>query len=252
MSSKSPSAVMGPNLRSNSEKSEDVISFLKGESFEALIRSVVNKEVALLQREITSLKSQVEILKQSNIDLIRLLTGSGKSNVDTVVLNNEVNVETPTTFKKQQTFAEKVKADKKENIENTRTPEPTIFKTITNSETDKWQTVAKKPKKNKIINTVYGSVENTTIKGATQYSHFHVTGLEPDVSEEDVKNYLKAKDIDNIKCSKMIAKRPEEYSSFKLSVPFVYKEQIKSSDTWPLYVRVNPFLYRLIKKTNTE
>lgn len=244
---------MGPNLRSCGEKAEDLIGFIKSAEFESIIAAAVNKEVLVLRHEISNLKSELDVLKQTNIDLIRLL--SNKSDLNNIESSTKSSIVTTNLTKKPQSFAEKVKVSKKEVTQNILVKKniDNNIKSMDVSDKDKWDVVTRNRNINKRKNTstVYGNVENTAIKGATQFSHFHVTGLDPGVTEEDVTKYLQEKKVDNIKCVKMLAKRPDEYASFKLSVPVIYKDLMKSPDTWPLYVRVNPFLFRLVKVVST-
>lgn len=240
---------MSRNLRSGSDKSDELVNFLKSSEFSDIIQNIVRKEVNYLNQQISDLRSEIDNLKQTNIDLIRLLSNKGdrveiKSNDKSQI----ATMSRPMQAKKPQTFAEKVKETEKHIISQNKT-ESRTFTLTTNNKTDddeRWKTVMKK-KKNRKSNTVYGTVQNAALKGATQYSHFHVSGLEPDISVAGLTNYLKDKEIENIKCEKMQSNRPEEYSSFKLSVPAIYKDIITNPETWPLYVRVNPFLFRLMK-----
>lgn len=251
---------MSPNLRSNSDKAEDIVSFIKSAEFQQIIKSIISSEVSVLKEEISALKTEVQILKQSNIELIGLLTndqmndsGTLRKNFQNTIPQSTSNVRTTHAIKKPSTFAEKVKPSKNDTTQNKNVSDSNLEKiNIIGSAPENWQPVERKTRKKKISNTTYGSAEDSSIKGATLFSHFHVTGLEPNITEEDVVNYLKEKSIVDVKCEKMVAKRPEEYSSFKLSVPVIYKEQITSSNTWPLYVRLNPFLQRLAKRSEKK
>lgn len=76
----------------------------------------------------------------------------------------------------------------------------------------------------------------------------HVCGLQPTTTEKEIDEYLRGKSINNIKCEKITAKRPDEYASFKISVPNDYLETTKQPELWPSGVRVNRFLERIYKK----
>ncbi|EFA13363.1 hypothetical protein TcasGA2_TC016330 [Tribolium castaneum] len=58
------------------EKSDDVLEFLKSEEFSELVRGIVTNATMGLQDEIQKLRNEVDVLKSSNIDLIKLLTPS--------------------------------------------------------------------------------------------------------------------------------------------------------------------------------
>ena len=86
------------------------------------------------------------------------------------------------------------------------------------------------------------------LKGTLEYAHLHVCGLEPNTSETDIMTYLTSKNIKNAKCSKIDSKRPEEYASFKLSVPKNIQEEAKKPELWPSGVRINRFLESIYKR----
>lgn len=260
---------MPPSLRSNSERGDEVINFLKSSEFEDILKSAVSNEVSVLTQTINELRNEVQVLKETNIDLIRLLTNKSQDiNLNTVVCDN---IKFRNQVLSQNTYAEIAKVTQKpevtrkseitKKLDATQKPEslnihikPTTPTNTSSKDNNagQWQTVTRKnSKSSKRLNSIYGTGKDTTIKGAMKYSHFHVSGLEPAVTQEDVINYLKGKNIDSVKCEKLNSKRPDEYASYKLSVPVQYKEQIKTPDTWPLNVRVNPFLFRLAQSAAT-
>ncbi|KAK9710193.1 hypothetical protein QE152_g26138 [Popillia japonica] len=134
-------------------------------------------------------------------------------------------------------------------IRNNKNKSNVIYgSTNNNPNTDTvWKTVNRiRNNKNK-SNVIYGSTNNTTIKRITAYADYHVCKLEPEVTEPQVINYLKEKNVIGAKCERMESRRPKEYASFKVSVPLPYKEEIRKTETWPTNVQVNSFLYRLQK-----
>lgn len=121
---------------------------------------------------------------------------------------------------------------------------------MSDPEHNDWKTVNYKGKtKNKKNTAIYGTTENTSIKGVHSYIHYHVCKLEPTVRAEDIIEYLKEKNILNVKCEKITSRRPDEYSSYKVSVPYIYKENILDPQLWPANVCINPFLLRLLERT---
>lgn len=70
---------MPPDLRSNSDKPESLINFIKSAEFSELITTIVVNETSKLRQEISDLKNQVDTLKESNIQLIHLLVNNNDS-----------------------------------------------------------------------------------------------------------------------------------------------------------------------------
>ena len=52
----------------------EVIQFLKSNEFSQLVMDIVDTKVIALKNEVCDLKNEIKVLKESNIDLIKLLT----------------------------------------------------------------------------------------------------------------------------------------------------------------------------------
>ncbi|XP_044753948.1 uncharacterized protein LOC123313237 [Coccinella septempunctata] len=72
-----------------------------------------------------------------------------------------------------------------------------------------------------------------SIKGAIKYGYLHVCKLDPSLKPEALVEHLNTNGFNNIICEKLESKRPEEYSSFKLTVPAQNFEEIKNPALWP-------------------
>ncbi|KAK9736666.1 hypothetical protein QE152_g11393 [Popillia japonica] len=93
-----------------------------------------------------------------------------------------------------------------------------------------WKTVSRQRKR---VPVIFGSSnEDTAIKAAVKYSHYHVYRLQPNIKCEQLEMHLKNKNIDNVKCTKITSKHPDEYSSFKVIVPPRYENIIQDPATW--------------------
>ncbi|KAK9696678.1 hypothetical protein QE152_g31443 [Popillia japonica] len=151
-------------------------------------------------------------------------------------------------------------------------PQKSVFNTVINKQK------RRKPQ----LNTTHGTATNIELKGSVRYAHLHMYGLEPTTTEADITNYLSAKGINNTKLEKLKSKHPEEYASYKLSVPFEmleeakkpeeklkskhpeeyasYKlsvpfemlEEAKKPELWPSGVRLNRFLEQIWKKSQQK
>lgn len=90
------------------------------------------------------------------------------------------------------------------------------------------------------------------MRAVKQYSHVHVSNLDPNVTEEDILSHLEKNNFTGVKCTKMNSNRPTEYSSFKLSVYSEDFDKIKQPTLWPEGSRINNFLFRLVKPPGTK
>ena len=100
-------------------------------------------------------------------------------------------------------------------------------------------------------NTIQGTAtESLPIEGAVNFHHFHVFQVAPHVTEATMLKYLTDKEFTKVKCEKMRSKRPDEYSSYKISVPADQSEKLKQPEVWPKNVRINRFFERLVKRNN--
>ncbi|KAK9729729.1 hypothetical protein QE152_g15787 [Popillia japonica] len=98
---------------------------------------------------------------------------------------------------------------------------------------------------------IYGTAQtDCTIKAVARYAHLHVSSyrLDPSLTVEELDNYLKSRNILNAKLEKLQSKRPDEYSSFRVSVPMDVIEDVKNPATWPKDACINRFFFRLLKK----
>ncbi|KAK9872870.1 hypothetical protein WA026_019657 [Henosepilachna vigintioctopunctata] len=80
-----------------------------------------------------------------------------------------------------------------------------------------------KRKQNSIIGT--GNANKINIKGVRQFGHLHVCKLDPNIGEAEVNEYLNENGFDDVRCVKLDSRRPDEHSSFRISVP---KDKIDS------------------------
>ncbi|KAK9687822.1 hypothetical protein QE152_g35979 [Popillia japonica] len=89
------------------------------------------------------------------------------------------------------------------------------------------------------LNVTYGTAVNTKLKGVTRFAHLHVYGLEPNTMENDIIKYVTSKGIEKVKAEKLNSKHPDEYASYKISIPFEKLDEAKKPEMWPSGVRVN-------------
>ncbi|KAK9694028.1 hypothetical protein QE152_g33811 [Popillia japonica] len=107
----------------------------------------------------------------------------------------------------------------------------------------------RKQNQNQNQNITRGTAKNIELKGIIRYAHLHVYGFEPDTSNDKITQYLITKNIENVKIQRIQSKRPTEYASYKISVPFELLDEARKPDLWPTGVSVNRFLERIWQKT---
>ncbi|KAK9718677.1 Trypsin [Popillia japonica] len=79
---------------------------------------------------------------------------------------------------------------------------------------------------------VMGTAKDSSLKGALQYNHFHIRGLDPQTSEFDVKDFLSQNRFLHAKCEKIQSKYPGSYSSFKVSILAENSDNFKNPELW--------------------
>lgn len=251
-------------LRS-SDKSDDVINFLNSDEFHDLITDIVRKETSELHSKIETLNNEVVILRESNIQLINLLTCNNKE-INTIMNANNVQELAPPKLGKtvsSSSYADKTKINGNgKNISDTRIfkknapTSKSINKIDTGDSTEhdplaatEWTIQKPRKRRGNKLEVIIGSNKNECdIKGVSKFRHFHVYRLEPTMTSEKLINYIKTKNIPDVMCEKLNSKYPEEYSSFKISVPEAYANQVITPEMWPEGICINRFLFHLTKK----
>lgn len=72
--------------------------------------------------------------------------------------------------------------------------------------------------------------------------------LDPELTADELSNYLRSKKIDTVECELLKSKYPDRYSSFKVSFPSKYFEEVNRPEFWPENTCVNRFLFHLSRK----
>lgn len=98
------------------------------------------------------------------------------------------------------------------------------------------------------ITATRGTATDLKLKGAIQYGHFYLSGMDVSTTKDDIISYLKSKNFSEVKCENMTSKRPEEYLSFKISVPIQDSENINKSELWPSGARINKYFFHQFMK----
>lgn len=259
---------MAPGLRSNTLNEDLIIPFLKSEEFNNIIKQILSEETMDLHKQISELKNDIVLIKDTNNKLINMLSNANFNSNENI--NSNVNTSSGSEIKKA-TYADKMLSKKTQaveintdnfnlnrnlnvnknknnkNINSTKTNsnEPESTNIPANKTDDNWVRVqsSKRHKKQNII--VGSSSDELSIRAAEKYAHFHVFRTQPDLTEEKLGAHLTSKNIIVTNCEKLPSKHPESYSSFKVTVPFKYIDDFKDPNIWPLNVCINRFLFHL-------
>lgn len=260
---------MPPGLRSG-EKSdrgdESVMNFLKSAEFVQIITDIVEKKTLPLQEEISALRNEIKVIKESNIELIKLLT-SQNANQNIFNKKEKENIVSSLKCDSKVTYADKASSNKNpskntivketENINNVffsrdKNKDKNNNKDISKQATDITNPTNDKNKDRRKTNVIYGTADSScTIKAVTRYKHFHVFRLDPELSTDALADYLRGMKISGSRVEKLQSKHPDEYSSFKLSVPANHAEDVLNPNLWPKDTCINRFFFRKTDK-NTK
>lgn len=249
---------MAPGLRSGEkgERNDDVIiAFLKSSEFMEIVRSIAEDVTNPLKEEIKMLKEEVHALRQTNDNLVKEFQLKSEITINHENINTSRNAIDKDSVHKV-TYADKLnsgkKAVKKQDL-NTGEKEKIVSKnnedTLTSSNTGSSTNIRSEIKRYRKSNIIYGTAEsNCNIKAVAKYAHLHVYRLDPKLSLEEMDDYLKSQNISNAKLEKLPSKRPEEYSSFRVSVPMDIMNDVKNPSLWPKDACINRFFFHRPKK----
>lgn len=265
-------------MASRTNHSEIIREFLKSSEFGEIISTLIKRESDKLQEKIDELKEELTNVKESNIQLIHLLskgmqiTDGERKTVENISANDQysrtTNIEKPKlAMEKNYTSKPRLRSTSKQIPDIQKTSEndkENVCETLREKTNDMnsgdrtdghvnndivWQVQKRKPRRKN--NIIFGRGNNNSFIGVTRYIDFHVFRCPLDMTSVELENYLKTKKILNTKCEKMISKFPEIYTSFKISVPANFIKQFTDPEIWPEYVGVNRFNSRFLRQGST-
>lgn len=237
-------------LRGSSEQDESVINFLKSEEFSAIIDNIVKTRISDLQQEISTLKIEVQNIRKSNIDLVKLLTNIPK-NVTLFQNKEENNFCNSSNYSPEynEKVLEKPLEDKKsvcqaetDNYKNKNKPTHTYKKEI-------HQTRSINKYKNENYTVIGAAIqgdqenqeEDITFEGEERKIWLHLDRCKSEVKVEHIKKYLQKK------CPRerfiVESLRKSDNPSFKIGAPQHLEESLFTSSFWPKDVVIRPFKF---------
>ncbi|KAL3274840.1 hypothetical protein HHI36_019623 [Cryptolaemus montrouzieri] len=111
-------------------------------------------------------------------------------------------------------------------------------------ERENWREVVKKrnPKQTRLV-PIKGAMDKFSLTIAEQQSCLFLSGLDPDIEPEEVKEYIDTTFKISSKCEKMKTKKDRFKSSFKVYVPTDSKQQVLNENMWGKGIVINHFLH---------
>lgn len=246
-------------LQQCDEFADSVINLLKNSSIQSLISEIIKSEVATLHDKIEDLQAEVKNLRESNIDLIRLLTEGGESlnkkkpiniNYENCKLSDVTNMDikqidkkVPDKEKPKKLANKFIGTDKSINVE----PNKTIFNKDTpdGHNTDK-QTIQKRRQ----IMRVFGSASLTEtgnghkLSAVAKRSWLYVGRATNGTTAAEMQNYLEEKFPKNEFTVELLPKWKNATSEcFKVGVDPELLPELFKGDTWPKGLLVKNYTF---------
>lgn len=212
-----------------------------------------------LSKQIAELKSVVQTQKTTRESSPDTVDGAAnqnkrpniKSNVKEDRKNDMYKKDQNRTIEKSLNSVAAPKKGAKENIDispNKQSLNHVATNIIDEQTQDDFRTVVRRHKRKSNLRVTHGTATDTTLRGAIPYAHLHAYGLDPITTTTDIITHLNSKGITNPKVQKVKSKHPDEYASYKISVPSNLLNEVKKPELWPTGVKVNRFLERLQNK----
>lgn len=244
------------------DDSDVVIKFLKSDAFGAIVKNIVQHETSVLFDEITRIREELDAVKSTNIDLIKLLTSSNKVSVpgvsyshvtqhlsacnqqhfiksgnSTEIPSNDISPgKTVVGDKTADLIDKRIEKASVLSVEGSPVNDKNTF-TFPRYQRKKQNFADRKPK---IINGVKPAT-SSSLRGVEKMHHFYIGRIDPDMTSSQVEECLKSEiNLQNFKCSKLPSKGGS-YSSFKLSIPQSKSNDILNPQIWPQGVVVRRF-----------
>lgn len=102
-------------------------------------------------------------------------------------------------------------------------------------------TVKSKRNRRRRSNAVVGTAADKSIRGVPKLAHVHVFKLAPATRVEDLQAFLGEAGFTDAVCTTLPSRYPDDYSSFKISLPFDQLPGIRNPGLWPSGVKLDRF-----------
>lgn len=245
------------------EFTDSVINLLKNDSVKKLISEIIKPEILILNETIANLRAEVKNLRESNIDLVRLLT-EGSEPLNKKITFKEV-VENSTNVNEKQNnnkkFIDNERPDKKtKNVVDigrdkiVNATNKSVSATQTDTESSK---VVSKPQpaiiqKRHSTKRVYGSASPPTATSQGGHSlsavarkvWLYVGRATPGTSATEINDYLVKKFPNNEFNVEHLPKWKNAFSEcFKVGADHELLPELYKSETWPKGLLVKKYTF---------
>lgn len=265
---------MAAGTRSNSDKRDEcdyVVAFLKSDEFSDIIKKIVSKETKLLQKQIADLKTDIQILRQSNIELVKVLTDKSYIQSKSSTVNNDETTVFPITSvsyadktnsgktssgqTQQKRITQKiisgeeilVHKNKKNVAENINIETSSLERNIGLSQNEDWVNVKRKKSYRNNKRSITGSCDSIELKAVPKKSFLFVSRIRPNTDKSALKAHL-VQYFPEAEVEDLTSSYPEVYKSFKVIVNQTSFEDALDSSKWPSGAYVTKF-FRKYKST---
>ena len=190
------------------------------------LNATTTLETTSQMREVSTVKLFNEVAKQKNSDKLKNMQMTQKD-----IMNKIINLD-PSKEQKGSDF--QIKGN------------PTGASSTQKEEEDKNDFKLVRSRRRRST-TIQGAAQGAelTLKGIPSYGYLHIYRLDPGTTEDELVSYLTNKNIKYPSCTKLVAKHPEIYSSFKIQFDINDLEKLQKPDFWPRGSRVNRFFHRI-------
>lgn len=108
-----------------------------------------------------------------------------------------------------------------------------------------WETVRRKRRlpEQPRPKPIQGCNENSRLKGVEKQSFLFVSGLNREVTSNDLKSFITDTFNCQCICEKMKTRKDKHKSSYKVQVPFNARERVMAADMWGKGISINHFLH---------
>ncbi|KAL3289598.1 hypothetical protein HHI36_023011 [Cryptolaemus montrouzieri] len=184
----------------------------------------------------TNNKQNLKIELQSNQKLTPTKTITNQE-VKKIQGNQQHNQ--TTSKQKRETTLLYIEDEISESKEEQQSPKVKI-----QQERENWREVVKKrnPKQTRPV-PIKGAMDKFSLTIVEQQSCLFLSGLDPDIEPEEVKEYIDTTFKISSKCEKMKTKKDRFKSSFKVYVPTDSKQQVLNENMWGKGIVINHFLH---------
>lgn len=238
------------STRSQCDKAKEIANVFQTKEFKQMISEIVQAEMQHLQQKIDDLTNEVKVLRESNIDLVKVLTKNNTNPNAKCSINNEISGKI--LLSEQVSVTDKVSEDS-DNLPpkilnlgssiSKQEDKNIIAKPTDNRQKEPWNIIARKQRPNK--RSIIGNVEpNDTIKfkSVSKRESLFISRLDAATEIKDIVQHL-AKTAPEVTCEKLTSKYPTHYSSFKVTVNAQNLDTILDANQWPKGVYVTKFFY---------